>query len=227
MISLKNVTKTFKQGTTTMQALKTTNFTAGRGDFVAIIGPSGSGKSTFLTIVGGLQRASTGEVMLAGERVDNLSAKKRSQIRFENLGFILQSSSLVPFLKVEEQLLLHSKVAGTKPDIEKRQRLLERLGVQSLTKKYPAELSGGERQRVAIANALMHDPEVILADEPTAALDTERALETAKLLRDITREYQRTTIMVTHDQRLLQFCTRVYEIRDGVLTEKPELCGAD
>lgn len=225
MIELKNVSKTFKQGTEEIHALKNTNFTAVPGEFVAIIGPSGSGKSTFLTIIGGLQSASTGSVVLAGERVDNLNARQRSKIRFEKLGFILQASSLVPFLKVEEQLLLHAKAAGQKADLTRREHLLRELGVAKLAKKYPSELSGGERQRVAIATALMHNPDVILADEPTAALDTERALDTCRLLRDLTHEYQRTTIMVTHDRRLLEYCDRVYEMRDGVLEEKPELAG--
>lgn len=225
MIKLKDVSKTFKQGDEEIHALKNTNFTAGKGEFVAVIGPSGSGKSTFLTIIGGLQSATTGEVTLAGERVDNVSARRRSQIRFEKLGFILQASSLVPFLKVEEQLLLHAKAAGKKPDLQRRAHLLEELGVAKLANKYPADLSGGERQRVAIATALMHEPDVILADEPTAALDTDRALDTCRLLRDLTHEYQRTTVMVTHDRRLLQYCDRVYEIRDGVLEEKPELAG--
>lgn len=225
MIELKNVSKTFKQGTEEIHALKNTNFTAVPGEFVAIIGPSGSGKSTFLTIIGGLQSASTGSVVLAGERVDNLNARQRSKIRFEKLGFILQASSLVPFLKVEEQLLLHAKAAGQKADLTRREHLLQELGVAKLAKKYPSELSGGERQRVAIATALMHNPDVILADEPTAALDTERALDTCRLLRDLTHEYQRTTIMVTHDRRLLEYCDRVYEMRDGVLEEKPELAG--
>lgn len=225
MIELKNVSKTFKQGTEEIHALKNTNFTAVPGEFVAIIGPSGSGKSTFLTIIGGLQSASIGSVVLAGERVDDLNARQRSKIRFEKLGFILQASSLVPFLKVEEQLLLHAKAAGQKADLTRREHLLQELGVAKLAKKYPSELSGGERQRVAIATALMHNPDVILADEPTAALDTERALDTCRLLRDLTHEYQRTTIMVTHDRRLLEYCDRVYEMRDGVLEEKPELAG--
>ncbi|EEH63923.1 ABC transporter, ATP-binding protein [Gleimia coleocanis DSM 15436] len=225
MIELKNVTKTFKQGEEEIQALKNTNFTAQPGEFVAIIGPSGSGKSTFLTIIGGLQSASTGEVTLASQRVDTMNAKQRSQLRFEKLGFILQASSLVPFLRVEEQLLLHSKVAREKADKERQKMLLEQLGVAKLARKYPSELSGGERQRVAIATALMHNPDVILADEPTAALDTDRALETTRLLRDLTHEYQRTTVMVTHDRRLLEYCDRVYQIRDGVLEEKPELAG--
>lgn len=220
MIELKQVTKEFKQGNQTVTALQSTDFTARPGEFVAIVGPSGSGKSTFLTILGALQSATSGEVTLAGRRIDSLSAKQRSRIRFEKLGFILQASSLVPFLKVGEQLVLHSKVVRKSADLQRRDWLLQKFGVEKLINKYPAQLSGGERQRVAIAAALMHEPEVILADEPTAALDTERAMQTAQLLRDLTHELQRITVMVTHDSRLLKYCDRVYEMRDGRLSEQ-------
>lgn len=220
MLTLTNVSKDFTQGSDTIHALKTTNFEAIPGEFVAIIGPSGSGKSTFLTILGGLQSPSTGTVNIAGQEISSASEKERARVRFEKLGFILQASSLVPFLRVEEQLLLHDKVANRATDIERRNMLLEALGVAKLAKKYPSDLSGGERQRVAIATALMHDPEIILADEPTAALDSDRAFETTRLLRDLTHELGKTTIMVTHDRRLLKYCDRIYRIVDGVLSEE-------
>lgn len=220
MLTLTNVSKDFVQGSDTIHALKTTNFEAVPGEFVAIIGPSGSGKSTFLTILGALQTPTTGQVTIAGHDISAASEKERARIRFEKLGFILQASSLVPFLKVEEQLQLHDKVANKSTDLERQANLLEALGVGKLAGKYPADLSGGERQRVAIATALMHDPDIILADEPTAALDSERAFETTELLRDLTHELQKTTIMVTHDRRLLKYCDRIYRIIDGVLSEE-------
>lgn len=220
MLTLTNVSKDFVQGSDTIHALKTTNFEAVPGEFVAIIGPSGSGKSTFLTILGALQTPTTGQVTIAGHDISAASEKDRARIRFEKLGFILQASSLVPFLKVEEQLQLHDKVANKSTDLERQANLLEALGVGKLAGKYPADLSGGERQRVAIATALMHDPDIILADEPTAALDSERAFETTELLRDLTHELQKTTIMVTHDRRLLKYCDRIYRIIDGVLSEE-------
>lgn len=220
MLTLTNVSKDFVQGSDTIHALKTTNFEAAPGEFVAIIGPSGSGKSTFLTILGALQTPTTGQVTIAGHDISAASEKERARIRFEKLGFILQASSLVPFLKVEEQLQLHDKVANKSTDLERQANLLEALGVGKLAGKYPADLSGGERQRVAIATALMHDPDIILADEPTAALDSERAFETTELLRDLTHELQKTTIMVTHDRRLLKYCDRIYRIIDGVLSEE-------
>lgn len=222
MITLKKVRKTFLQGREEIHALKDTDFVAHRGKLVAIIGPSGSGKSTFLTIVGGLQTPTSGEVSLGGIRIDNANPKELSRMRFEKLGFILQASALVPFLRVEEQLALHFKVARAPIDRERHRTLLDELGLLDLAQKYPADLSGGERQRVAIAAALVHEPDVILADEPTASLDTDRAFEIVEILRDLTHEKNKTTIMVTHDQRLLDYCDRVYEIRDGVLSEQTD-----
>lgn len=227
MIELTGVAKDFQQGDETIHALRSTDFSAHPGQLVAIIGPSGSGKSTFLTIVGGLQSPTAGRVVLSGMDITDATPAQRSAARFDKLGFILQSSSLVPFLRVEEQLLLHDKVRGRRTDLQRRAELLERLGLTKLARKYPADLSGGERQRVAIATALMHDPDVILADEPTASLDTSRAFETVQLLRELTHDLDKITIMVTHDQRLLRYCDRVYEIRDGELSERPEVAGGE
>lgn len=222
MIRLDKVTKDFKQGHETIHALKETTFHADKGEFIAIIGPSGSGKSTFLTIIGGLQTPTSGRVIIDGEDLTKAHDKKLSRIRFEKLGFVLQASSLVPFLRVRDQLFFHDKVKGNPIDHEKVDNLLDMLGVGHLGKKYPADLSGGERQRVAIGAALYHDPPVILADEPTAALDSERAFDIVKLLKEITHETQKTTIMVTHDQRLIKYCDKVYVMRDGTLTLKED-----
>lgn len=218
MIELKGVRKEFQQGEETITAVSTTDFRAQAGEFVAIIGPSGSGKSTFLTMVGGLQTPTAGTVTIAGKDITAASPAELSKLRLEHLGFILQASSLVPFLRVEDQLILHDKVKGHSCDLDRRKYLLERLEIAHLAGKYPAQLSGGERQRVAIAAALFHDPKVVLADEPTAALDTDRATETVKLLRDLTHGSERTTIMVTHDQRLTKYCDSVYRMEDGRLT---------
>lgn len=220
MITLENVTKSFTDGDSLIEALKSTSFTAQPGELTAIIGPSGSGKSTLLTVMGGLQKPTAGTVELAGVRMDQASEKERARARFSTLGFILQASSLVPFLRVKEQLILHAKVAGDSPDLQRREEIMEDLGITKLADKYPGEISGGERQRVAIGAALMHNPQVILADEPTASLDTDRALEIVKLLADLTHAKHKTTVMVTHDQRLLEYCDRVWEMRDGVLTQQ-------
>lgn len=220
LIEVVDVSKSFDDGGTTIEALKETNFSVKGGEFVAIIGPSGSGKSTLLTIIGGLQQPGTGKVLIKDNKFSETTDKERTKLRFEEIGFILQASNLVPFLTVEKQLHLVNKVNKTKYDRERAEQLLNDLGIADLSKKYPSDLSGGQRQRVAIARALYHDPSVILADEPTASLDTDKAFEVAEILAEETKRHQKATIMVTHDERLLQYVDRVYEIKDGVLREK-------
>lgn len=215
-----NVDKKFLDGDTTIEALKPTNFSVERGKFVAVIGPSGSGKSTFLTLAGGLQAPTSGEVRINNQPFSLEDEKKRSSIRFSEIGFILQASNLVPFLTVEKQLYLVDKVNKVKSNHEKINHLLEELQVSKLKNKYPDEISGGERQRVAIARSLYNNPSVILADEPTASLDSDRAFEVVKILARETKEKNKATIMVTHDQRLLESCDAVYVMNDGILTEK-------
>ena len=218
-IEFKNVTKSFQDGDATIEALKNTNFSVKKGEFVAIIGPSGSGKSTFLTIAGGLQAPSDGEVLINGKTFSGKKEKERAKLRFDEIGFILQSSNLVPFLSVKNQLKLVDKVSKSKA-MTKGGELLKQLGVASLVNKYPAELSGGERQRVAIVRALYHDPTIIFADEPPASLDTDKAFEVVKILAEETKEKNKATIMVTHDLRLVDYCDKVYLMEDGVLREK-------
>lgn len=220
LIEVVDVSKSFDDGGTTIEALKETNFAVKGGEFVAIIGPSGSGKSTLLTIIGGLQQPGTGKVLIKDQKFSETTDKERTKLRFEEIGFILQASNLVPFLTVEKQLQLVNKVNKTKYDSERANQLLKDLGIENLSKKYPADLSGGQRQRVAIARALYHDPSVILADEPTASLDTDKAFEVAEILAEETKRHNKATIMVTHDERLLKYVDRVYEIKDGVLREK-------
>lgn len=223
LIEMINVTKDFLQGDNVINALKQTNFVAYEGELIAIVGPSGSGKSTFLTILGGLQKPTTGNVLLNGSPFSELSIKEKSKIRLENIGFILQASNLIPFLTVKEQMVLYNKITKSKIDNEWIDELFAKLGVEKLKNKYPNELSGGERQRVAIAKALYHKPNVIFADEPTASLDTKKAYEVVKLLAKETKEQKKATIMVTHDERMLEFCDRVYIIVDGVLSERKAL----
>lgn len=218
-IQLKEVTKKFHDGDEEIVALKPTTFSAHQGEFIAVIGPSGSGKSTFLTLVGGLQTPTSGEVIIDGHSFQSLKEKERAKLRFENIGFILQSSNLVPFLTIWDQFKLMDKVAKQKTDETKLTQLLASLEIEHLKNKYPEEISGGERQRVAIAKALYHNPSVILADEPTASLDSKRAFEVANLLANETHQHQKTTIMVTHDTRLIDLCDKVYYMKDGVLTE--------
>ncbi|MDO5724627.1 MAG: ABC transporter ATP-binding protein [Flaviflexus sp.] len=217
MIELDGVTKTFRQGDEEIHALRSCTLSIGPGRFVAIIGPSGSGKSTLLTIMGGLRTPTDGSVSLGGTRLEEAGEKERAKIRFTQVGFILQASSLVPFLTVADQLLLHGKVSGNPASPQRREELLTKLGIADIAAKYPADLSGGQRQRVAIATALIHDPAIILADEPTASLDSERAFEITELLANLTHEFGKTTVMVTHDERLLGYCDEVYRMEDGTL----------
>nr|WP_032398639.1 ABC transporter ATP-binding protein [Lactococcus lactis] len=218
-IELKNVKKSFKDGDETIEALKETNFSVDKGEFVAIIGPSGSGKSTLLTIAGGLQSPSSGEIWINGRALNEKKEKARAKVGFEEIGFILQASNLVPFLTVKKQLQLVDKVNKAKEN-RAGLDLLKRLGLEKLVDKYPEELSGGERQRVAIVRALYNDPTIILADEPTASLDTEKAYEVVKILAKEAKEKNKATIMVTHDLRLVDYCDKVYLMEDGRLSEK-------
>lgn len=218
LIELNNVSRSFGEGHKRIEALKDTSFSIGEGEFVAIIGPSGSGKSTLLTIIGGLQQPSKGTVEINEKPFSEVTEKKRAALRFEEIGFILQASNLVPFLTVKDQLNLVNKVNKSKVDKEKQKALLEELGIFELKDKYPSDLSGGERQRVAIARALYHDPSVILADEPTASLDSEKAFEVVEILARETKNKKKATIMVTHDERLISHCDKVYVMKDGVLT---------
>jgi len=217
LLELKDVTRKFSQGSETIHALRATNFSIEAGEFVAVIGPSGSGKSTFLTIAGGLQTPTSGTVSIDDMDVTGMNTKQLSKVRFSHVGFILQASSLVPFLTVAEQLELRSRVSGTHVDKNLRDGLFTKLGITKLSNKYPSDLSGGERQRVAIAKVLYGDPSLILADEPTASLDTAKAYEVVELLARETHERGKATIMVTHDERLIKYCDRVYEMHDGVL----------
>lgn len=220
MLELKGVTREFTQGSETIYALRETNFSVKAGEFVAVIGPSGSGKSTFLTIAGGLRNPTKGTVIVNGTDITELSKKQLSAIRLRHIGFILQASNLVPFLTVEKQLQLFDKVNRSKSHPKAMNALFEELGIQRLRKKYPSDLSGGERQRAAIAKVLYTQPSLILADEPTASLDTAKAFEVVELLARETRERGKATIMVTHDERLIGYCDKVYEMHDGVLTQR-------
>ncbi|MGX7195788.1 ABC transporter ATP-binding protein [Enterococcus olivae] len=220
ILVMKEIVKKFGDGRTEVTALKGIDFTVQQGEFVSIIGPSGSGKSTFLTISGGLQNPTSGEILINGTSFSKLGDKKRADLRFKEIGFILQSSNLVPFLKVKEQFQLVNKVAKRKEDDTRRDELLESLDIKGLLDSYPRDLSGGERQRVAIARALFNEPSLILADEPTASLDTDHAYDVVKLLVKEAHEKQKATVMVTHDERMIQWSDRVYRMKDGQLLEE-------
>ena len=220
LLELKNVSRTFLQAGERVHALRKANAEFFAGELSAIVGPSGSGKSTFLTIAGALQCPTSGDIVIKGVDISGLSKSKLSNFRLHEVGFILQASNLVPYLKVGDQLTLLDKVLKRKNDDADRQKILESLGIEKLADKYPDELSGGERQRVVIAKVLYGSSSIILADEPTASLDTKRALDVVKLLAKETRSRQKATVMVTHDERLTDYCDSVYEMHDGVLTKR-------
>jgi len=220
VLELKQVKKTFGSGHKQVEAMKVTNFSADRGELIAIIGPSGSGKSTFLTIVGGLLTPTSGDVIINDKNLAELNEKERSKIRLKEIGFILQASNLVPFLTVANQLKLLDQVKKGNMTKKQLEELYDDLGIGDLRSKYPADLSGGERQRVAIAKALYSNPSIILADEPTASLDSDRAYEVMELLKSETKNKNTTTIVVTHDIRLVGYCDKVYNMTDGVLVQE-------
>ncbi|MCM3359782.1 MULTISPECIES: ABC transporter ATP-binding protein [unclassified Psychrobacillus] len=217
---LNNVTKSFKEGDSTVDALKNVSLTVAPGDFIAIIGPSGSGKSTLLSIAGALLQPTKGEVLVGGTNVGNMKEKDLSAFRLTDIGFILQTSNLIPYLNVLDQLLLVCKMKGKVTPAEKAfaKELLNDLGLGSKLSKFPNELSGGERQRVAIARSFVNNSNIILADEPTASLDSNRAFEVVKQIRKEVKERNKAAVMVTHDERMLEFCDKVYRMEDGVLT---------
>lgn len=220
VLALQNINKQFGHGHTAVNALTDANFEVSAGQFVAIIGPSGSGKSTFLTIAAGLQTPTSGQVILNGQPLSNQTEKQRLAYRFNEIGFILQSSNLIPFLTVREQFKLVDKMARRKFDKAGTDELLAELALTEVRDAYPSDLSGGERQRVAIARALYNDPSVILADEPTASLDTPRSIDVVKRLANEAHQHQKAIVMVTHDQRLIDDCDVVYQIEDGKMSRR-------
>lgn len=222
MLKIENITKKFEDGKSSLLAVDNISFELERGTFAAIVGPSGSGKSTLLTIMGALQKPSEGTIKLDDTNIYKISEKSRSKMRFNKLGFVLQGSNLIPFLSVEEQFILKLKKNKSK-DKNSYEELLSKLGISKLKKKYPDEISGGERQRVAIALSLVLKPEIVLADEPTASLDTDRSFYVVKILSEITKTMNTTVVMVTHDTRMLEYCDRVFEMIDGKLLEKTSL----
>ncbi len=221
VIEFKNVNKYFGSGSAKVHALKDINFSADKGEFVLILGPSGSGKSTFLTIAGNILSPSSGSVLINGKEIATYSNKEREQLCLEQIGFVLQAHNLVPYLTLKEQFELVDRVKKTgnlsSADLE---RLLAHLEIAELKDKYPNELSGGQSQRAAIARALYTDPEIILADEPTAALDSQRVKKVGTILQVLAKQQNKAVITVTHDLRLIEQADKIYELTDGQLVQK-------
>lgn len=223
VIELQNVQKIYGKGAAQVQALKDINFKANEGEVVLIMGPSGAGKSTFLTIAGSLQKPTTGKVFISGKDIANITTKQSNSLRLNQIGFVLQAYNLVPFLTIQEQFELvdHVKKQGNITK-ETLQQLLDKLGITSLVSKYPGELSGGQQQRAAIARALYANPQILLADEPTASLDSAKVDEVGQLFKDLAKSYHKAVILVTHDPRLEKYADHIYEMMDGEMTKKQQ-----
>ena len=219
MITLNDVTKQFEDGDTIIDAVKTCSLSLDKGTFAAIIGPSGSGKSTLLTMMGALQKPSTGSLKI--DHIDVYDQKEAliSEMRLKHIGFVLQGSNLVPYLTIREQFELKKRVSHVEETYDMHD-LFELLDITHIQQKYPDQISGGERQRAAIGLSLYLKPKIILADEPTASLDTQRAITVIDLLRDISKKLDTTVVMVTHDTRMITSCDAVFEMNDGILTQQ-------
>lgn len=220
-IELKNINKDYGTGISKVQVLSDVSFKAHSGELSLVLGPSGSGKSTFLTIAGGLQRPTNGQVLIDGQDISRFSEKQRDEIRLNQIGFVLQSYNLLSYLSVADQFALVDRVHKGNLSPDRLEKLLQELGIDQLVNKFPDELSGGQNQRVAIARALYTDPAIILADEPTAALDSERVKVVGRLMKEMAKQYDKAVVVVTHDLRLKDFADRIYQIMDGKMTEQP------
>ena len=224
LISLQNITKQYHLGQITLTALKQVNLTIERGDFVAIIGPSGSGKTTLLNLIGCIDLPTSGSIAIDGQVIDGLSHNQLAELRAEKIGFIFQHFNLFPVLSASENVeysLLRNKRAGnSKVRKAKVSEMLARVGMADLANHRPNQLSGGEQQRVAIARALVSEPQIVLADEPTANLDSQTSQSVLNLMKQMSRGEQITFIFATHDPEVMGHAERVIALRDGQIVEK-------
>lgn len=215
VLELKNIIKNYPDGQNINEVLKNVSFQVNQGEFAAIVGPSGAGKSTLLTIMGALLTPTSGQILLNGQDISQLSKKEQTEIRLNQIGFIFQNSDLIPYLKIKDQLQFIQKISSKKPvdAIE----ILDKLGLRSRLNSYPNVLSGGEKQRVAIARAFINQPDLILADEPTASLDSKRGHEVVSIIQQTVHQENKAAVMVTHDERVLDLVDTIWEIEDGKL----------
>ncbi|MBA3002269.1 MAG: ABC transporter ATP-binding protein [Desulfurivibrio sp.] len=223
-IHIEGLKKRYGSGDTAVDALKNVNMQVAPGEVVGLIGPSGSGKSTLLKALGAVIAPTAGRMILGGEVIydDGWLVKDLRALRRDKIGFVFQAPYLIPFLNVTDNVALLPMLAGI-PNAEARSRAVElfkALDVEHRAKAMPSQLSGGEQQRVAIARGLVNHPPVILADEPTAPLDSERALAVIRILNDMARKLETAIIVVTHDEKIIPTFKRIYHIRDGVTYEE-------
>ncbi|MFZ5809115.1 MAG: ABC transporter ATP-binding protein [Chloroflexota bacterium] len=217
ILETKNLSKIYESGSLKVKAVDEITLQFAKGEFVALVGPSGSGKTTMLALLAGLLRPTAGTILIENTDLVKMSDVERTRFRRQKVGFTFQANNLVPYLTALEnvELMLRMNKQYDRKSADKAKNLLVRLGLGDRLNNLPSQLSGGQQQRVAIARALIHDPTLVLADEPTASLDTERATQVVQILSELIHEQDRTGIMVTHDLRMCRFADRVIQMMDG------------
>jgi len=221
LIELNKVKKSYQQGKIEVPALRGVDLTIGRGEFATIFGPSGSGKTTLLNMIGCLDTPTEGEICLNGRKISDLSKKDLAMTRRYNIGFIFQSYNLIPVLTVYENVEFALRLiedSSEKRIKEKVLKMLEEVGLKRLKTRRPNELSGGEKQRVAIARALIKEPKIVLADEPTANLDSKTGVEVIKIMVKMNQELGTTFIFSTHDPQIMKYAKRLINLKDGMIS---------
>ena len=223
-LEVRDLVKSFSLDGTTINAVDSVSFQVKAGEFVALVGPSGSGKTTMLSILAALLTPTSGQVLIDGQDLANMNEKRRVKLRREKIGFTFQSNNLIPYLTAREnvEFMLRLNNNFDRAGRVRSDELLARLGLSDRLHNLPAQMSGGQQQRVAIARALIHNPAVVLADEPTASLDTERAFQVVESFAHLIHENDRAGIMVTHDLRMCQYVDRVLQMQDGKLVQTYE-----
>ena len=219
LLEVNNICKTYGNGETAVHALKKVSFSVPKGEYVAIVGESGSGKSTLLNMIGALDTPTSGKITIGGNDILSMNDRKLTIFRRRNIGFIFQAFNLIPELTVEQNILFPVLLDYQKPDKKYLEELLAVLHLQERRDHLPSQLSGGQQQRVAIGRALITRPSLILADEPTGNLDTQNSSEVIALLKEASRKYEQTIIMITHSRSIAQSADRILQVSDGVLKD--------
>lgn len=219
LLEVQSISKTYGSGETAVHALKKVSFSVPKGEYVAIVGESGSGKSTLLNMIGALDSPTSGKVMIGGIDILAMNDRKLTVFRRRNIGFIFQAFNLIPELTVEQNIIFPTLLDYQKPDKKYLEELLTVLNLQERRNHLPSQLSGGQQQRVAIGRALFTRPALILADEPTGNLDTQNSSEVIALLKEASKKYEQTIIMITHNRSIAQSADRVLQVSDGVITD--------
>jgi putative ABC transport system ATP-binding protein len=228
-LQARQVVKQYGDGNNIVLAVNDVSFEIQRGEFVGLVGPSGSGKTTMLAMLAGLLNPTSGEIEIAGKQLPKMGEAERTRFRGHAIGFAFQAHNLVPYLTALEnvQLMLRLNHKLDRHGKARAAELLARLGLGDRLNSYPSQLSGGQQQRVAIARALIHEPELVLADEPTASLDTKRALQVVSTFAELIHEQKRAGVMVTHDLRMCRYVDRVIQMEDGrihrIVAERSEI----